>query len=700
MPEIKLRCPHCKSGIQATVNGTEDVVQVKCRNCGGSVKFRPPANHASAAASGARSTSDDPLDFLSSPTSAPTPTYSQAKPSGRVNPYAGTMTRTTPQSNLFLWLGIGAAAIVGIGVATVGALWFVARATNVASAPGSTVNESASSNAGGATATQQKPAVSFPNVPRPESRASLVRELDSMREKADRSVASISEAEKQTIGADRLTEAEPQFREFFFRAAQATLEERSMSDVVQAEAKLAAEIQRMSPTGGNQPPRNYIWTLNSTNDPADRWGMAAYAISSAKFRSELALQSRFRYPDPLQEQSQAFDWSSEERRVLSAYWLQGELERNVATELLASLRDGQTIHQMQDRCFAAMEQCFGPAKELAKVKSTQGSMLINEPKGTPYAKHARATRRVLEELLETFPEPNIEWILQHTIRFSDAIEELQFGRTASVDAFTQRPVREQYDGIQAMIAKQKQEALAAEKKALEEKQQREEQAKQEETRRAALAAQQEKERQLAQAKQERETREQGETPTSGEAQPNSDQGLAGGPGRGLGPGVGRPPIGFGRGPGGPAANGQAANGQGGPGSNGPGGQPPAFGPPPGFGGQGGPPPGFGGQGGPPPGFGGQNGGRPPNVPPTFPTPEMGTTVAIRIKGPANMDVNAYLDKLKAALKTGNYQVAHSGQEATITLGYKGDIQTVIDAIDFGTVESSDAQKREVRVTVK
>jgi len=77
----------------------------------------------------------------------------------------------------------------------------------------------------------------------------------------------------------------------------------------------------------------------------------------------------------------------------------------------------------------------------------------------------------------------------------------------------------------------------------------------------------------------------------------------------------------------------------------------------------------------------------------------GPTVTIKLSGSGQIDVGGFIKKLMADLQTGNYQSSQSGGEATIVLGYAGELQTVIDAIDFGTVESSDAQKREIKVKI-
>ena len=64
-----------------------------------------------------------------------------------------------------------------------------------------------------------------------------------------------------------------------------------------------------------------------------------------------------------------------------------------------------------------------------------------------------------------------------------------------------------------------------------------------------------------------------------------------------------------------------------------------------------------------------------------------------------MNVNSFLERLKIALKTSNYRMSQSGGEATLILGYSGDLQVAVDAIDFGKVQSTDKTKREIRVVV-
>jgi hypothetical protein len=62
-----------------------------------------------------------------------------------------------------------------------------------------------------------------------------------------------------------------------------------------------------------------------------------------------------------------------------------------------------------------------------------------------------------------------------------------------------------------------------------------------------------------------------------------------------------------------------------------------------------------------------------------------------------MDPNAILDKLKTKLKTGNFQMSHSGNNATITLGFAGPLDEALGAVDFGKVTKKDEATRTITV---
>lgn len=578
-------------------------------------------------------------------------------------------------------IAIGVSAVAALALIGGGAYWWMSNGRGASSSDVTTnvVNGVTTDvvNADGASAEVGKlPSVG--NLSRPERVDSVSQSLTDLANKAEQAVASLGEAELQTTGADRLNELEPQFREFFLRAAQATPKSLTMTDAAARDAQFASAAGGGS-AGPQQPPKNYIWTLNGPSDRSDRWGTARYAISQTKYRADVATQSRLQYPDPLKETSGAYDWSPEDRRVLSSYWLQGELERDVATEIIAALRDESSVQEFHDRCFAAIERFYAPVKELAAVKSTQGKVIIREPKATPYARHAKATRYTLMELKEEFPDENVAWVVDQVIYFSDAIEDLQFGRTEGATMYASYPLRERFDKMKALAEEERQKRLAEEERA------RQELAKQEEERKAKEAAEQERQRQLAEAAKAKAA-EQEAGGTEGTNTSPTAPSLAGGRG-GFGPGFGRPPIGMGANRNGtdPFPSPGPAN------ASGPSDERNSALP-------GGPPPGFG-----QPTNAGPTPGRNPAGPrsgPQGPPPSLGPSVTIVITGSGNLDVTPYLEKLKAALKTGNYQVSQSGNEATIKLGFAGDLKTVIDAIDFGKVESSDPAKRELRVKVE
>lgn len=658
MPALKVRCPHCQQNVRVNTNGQHEVVQMTCPLCGRASKFRVPRHLPTSPQQPSNPDSLDPLSLLS-PDELRTPASANwekglPQPSTWNRPQGNSGNRRAkPQKNYLFFGAVGAAVVVVCGLVA-GAAFFWTSQEPTPINPGATTAAS--------DGTSVSPVATLPtlaDLPRPDSVDQIQQELLELIGKADQSVAALTDGELQTAGADRLEELEPQFRDLFLRAAQATPKPLTMTDMAAQDAKFAAMIAGAA--SGNNPPRNHLWSLDSNTSPSDRWGAARNAISQAKIRTEMALQSRVKLPDPLVETSGAYDWSPESRRVLSAYWLQGELERDVITEMIAGLREGESEQEFQDRCFAAIERFYQPARELAAVTSTQGSLVISEPVATPYARHASATRYTLKELQREFTEETVAWTIGQTIYFSDAIEELQFGRTAKVTSLSGRPVRERFEKVKAIREQERQEKLAKEERDRLEKE------RQEAARQAKIAAEQERERQLAEA-----AKAKAEDPNAA-SNPQSPQSLLAGGGP-SGPGSGRGPQGMGRGRE-RAARFAAPEAPTDPGTR-TGTPPPEFGPPPTAG----------------PTLGPNGRGQPER-------PSLGPSVTIRVTGSGKLDVPSYLEKLKTALKTGNYQTSQSGNAATIKLGFAGDLQTVVDAIDFGKVESTDPENREIRVVI-
>jgi len=97
-----------------------------------------------------------------------------------------------------------------------------------------------------------------------------------------------------------------------------------------------------------------------------------------------------------------------------------------------------------------------------------------------------------------------------------------------------------------------------------------------------------------------------------------------------------------------------------------------------------------------PGFAGPGG---PGGPGGFPPPPASSSENVRfvLESKSSMDPNAILDKLKTKLKTGNFQMSHSGNNATITLGFAGPLDEALQAVDFGKVTKKDEATRTITI---
>lgn len=96
------------------------------------------------------------------------------------------------------------------------------------------------------------------------------------------------------------------------------------------------------------------------------------------------------------------------------------------------------------------------------------------------------------------------------------------------------------------------------------------------------------------------------------------------------------------------------------------------------------------------GFAGPRG---PGGPGGFPPPPAASSDNVRfvLESKSSMDPNAILDKLKTKLKTGNFQMSHSGNNATITLGFAGPLDEALRAVDFGKVTKKDEATRTITI---
>ncbi len=111
--------------------------------------------------------------------------------------------------------------------------------------------------------------------------------------------------------------------------------------------------------------------------------------------------------------------------------------------------------------------------------------------------------------------------------------------------------------------------------------------------------------------------------------------------------------------------------------------------------------------GPPPDFGNrQSSMGPPNGPPPgFPGPGPGPGAIPPMTGPQvtieltcdhNIDLK-FLQGFLQKLKVSGHRANYSGNSGAIVLSYGGDVNSVVQAIDFGEIQSVDAEKRIIRV---
>jgi hypothetical protein len=84
---------------------------------------------------------------------------------------------------------------------------------------------------------------------------------------------------------------------------------------------------------------------------------------------------------------------------------------------------------------------------------------------------------------------------------------------------------------------------------------------------------------------------------------------------------------------------------------------------------------------------------------TWPSNLLGKKVVISVKASGPVDSNKIAKALAATLGVSNYQFSSINQDATLTLNYDGSLESVRDAIDFGTIDDINNTERTIRVTI-
>ncbi len=447
MPELKLGCPSCKKLLQIKVAAQQSSVKIRCPHCQREFKANIPGA-GGAVPQTATFSQHEPFANLNDPALLPPSHFASSNYQGP----SMVKRKSTGTSKAIWWIGGAVAGVLTLVVAAV-TLWTLLPSNFVSTLTGKEV-----------VSDEESLGPPIPALPwRSENVDDLAGELGALANQTQTFVSALAEAELATRGVERLKAASKQFEDMFYRIVNATPKSIDLKAVHEQERALQQALNGSAPAEPSLPV-NYIWNLGGAGDREDPWKMATREVSESRMKSEGALSSRVQYPDPLKETSGVYDWSTEDRRVLSAYWLQGELQRDVATELLACLREKVSAAELEDRCGEVVDRYVPRAIELAKVLSAQGTLMIQVPKNTVYERHAISTRLVLQQLKELHAHPAIGGIIKETIDVSEAIEDIQFQRGGRLLDYAKTSTRARLAAIRDAEQKQKQK-LAEEEQA-------------------------------------------------------------------------------------------------------------------------------------------------------------------------------------------------------------------------------------------
>lgn len=547
MADVKFQCGQCKTRLRVKLADGKASAKIRCPQCGGEATLsqdsadraesqRPNVN---ASPASRPSTLEDLASIV--PTSTPQlPSYlsSPQSNSHAARPY---QVRKNPKAGI-PWLVptaiLAVVCFVAIGAGLI--VWFIFKSENNLSQATSPTNQQGSGVTGTPATRGEALAGNAPRLEgtprRPETAEQVSRALEQLKKEVEQKMALVPKADQPTVGAATFKSFVPQFEQLFYRAAQARPITKNLTQVLDEENKLRAEIERFQrqQTNPNQPV-DTIWQIGSHVDPNDTYRGAMFELTGKSITVDTALSSRLILPDPLTETSNAYDWSAEDRRVLAAYWIQGALERDVTTELVACLREGDWSEKAIQRCLAPIDKQIGLAGKLAGIPSAQGTLMIKEPKSSPYARQARAARSALLSIKQAHTNSIvIQDIVEIATRLSDAVEDLQFSHNQAI-------VEANKNSTWDMYRRLLDDRVAAEQKQLDEEKKLAEQQKQEQERQAAAAAKRQQQAEQAAAEQaaadERRRQQEAEQAAS-TPDPNrgGNRGLGGGP-------LGRGPIG-------------------------------------------------------------------------------------------------------------------------------------------------------------
>lgn len=640
MPKLRCRCPGCQKLLQFEADRTR-ALRVNCPQCQRDITI--PAAESDAAAESlvaAAPQRDNPLDdlFAHLPPAHRGSHHGHSAPVGYGSGAAGSMSNYAPprstkklspkakkQIVLTVSLAGGTLALLLIGLfVAVPLLKQVGAGRLAPSSPGGVSS-----------------LLSF------DSRESVLRELASECDRIEATGRDIPKGDQSAEAAKRLLDGRPKLIELLRRACRLK--------------SVPAELADASPGGNgglapqpmvaNADPNTWFWRIDASRKADDHVTDAINQLTSLRIAVQsVATVGVLELPSPLEAKAEEFQWTDENRRVLSALHLQGRFLRDFARTLAhidpdaVNAESMKPLHQVIDQYSKAARELVETSRQmLEKAGLPSHRIIIEEPKRTPYHLQSGTMFSALislkGQLKKSKGDPHFDFVMKEADQLSEDIADIMFGVDPHAVFVSEQSSLDRYE---AFAAKQKAEAerLAA----LEAKKAREAEEKQ------RLAEERRREEEV-----KREQAKANEAPASSSSpfatRPAGDEattpfpgGFPGSPGR-RGPRSFAPPR-------------------------------TAFGPDT----------------------------RPsrsePTPPPRINTPpEPQSTVTIEIRSESNFDSNAFVKRLSEKTGVRNFQSSQSNNKATLRFTDNGDLKRYVDAIDFGTVESVDESSRTIKVTI-
>ena len=563
MPSVRFHCPKCNCELQVNVALDKEAIRIQCPKCQHAFNAKLPKPNSSASPRPATrpiQPQQDPFAGLSGADLSPTP---MGRASSPIANDAGNAWQSPPKrrrsgnGNALKWVFGAIVCVGGLGLLVVAGVILYRNKDSI-----SRITKTAI---------------------RLDSAESVAADLTKLRQSVENEASQISAADRESTGRAKLLAFLPQFDALALRASQLPPISRSVQDFETQREKMREEMRRFQATANAQPNQmqSTFWSLSGTAKK-DSWEEAVNQVTSASMYVSSIADALVEFPDPITSDQTVFDWSDEDKRVLSVYRLQGELYRTLLAEfatvvyalpkqqidirpktpaigdfsdLSEPLKPGVAPDSKFSNLHAIVDATVAKAQSLTQLRSAQGSLLINVPKNSPYEWQYKSAKMSFESLaVKATKEGNLrdelKFIYDQIRAVDSKLEDIQFGRSQSIVKLAETKSLDRYQMFLAddfEVRKKERAKREAEKEQLNQTAEKEKLRKERE-----IQQQKEREAQVAQG-----------------AMPNSQEPRPGSP---LAPGIPR----LGPGQFGPPGMGGRFGPNGGPGSNGPG---PGFGAP-------------------------------------------------------------------------------------------------------------------------